>query len=101
LYLVSRNRSAAANFSYTGVRRWNFGASFDYSKYSTLSRDLSDYKGFGGGVGATCQLGRGMHLTTRVNTRDYEIHGTGFARNTVSATIGMAYSSGDSPLALW
>jgi hypothetical protein len=100
-YLASRNRSAAANFSYTGVRRWNFGANFDYSKYSTLSRSLDDYKGFGGGVGAAYQLGHGLHLTTRINTRDYEIRGTSFARNTVSASIGLAYSSGDTPLALW
>jgi hypothetical protein len=101
LYLASRNRSAAANYSYTGIRRWNFGAGFDYSKYSTLSRELSDYRGFGGGVGATCQLGRGMHFTTRIDTRDYEMSGTNFARNTVRATVGLAYSSGDSPLALW
>lgn len=101
LYLASRNRTAAANFSYTGVRRWNFGASFDYSKYSTLSRELDEYRGFGGGVGAACQLGHGLHFTARIHTRDYEIRGTGFARNTVSAGIGLAYSSGDAPLALW
>jgi hypothetical protein len=62
---------------------------------------LDDYKGFGGGVGAAYQLGHGLHLTTRINTRDYEIRGTSFARNTVSASIGLAYSSGDTPLALW
>jgi hypothetical protein len=101
LYLASRNRSAAANYSYTGIRRWNFGARFDYSKFSTLSRELNDYKGFGGSVGATCRLGLNMHFTTRISTRDYEMQGTGFARNTVRATVGLAYSSGDSPLALY
>ena len=101
LYLASRNRTAAANYSYTGIRRWNFGVGFDYSKFSTLSRDLNDYKGFGGNLGATCQLGHGLYLTTRINSRDYEIQGTNFARNSVSAAFGLAYSSGDSPLALW
>ncbi len=101
LYLASRNRNAAANFSYTGVRRWNFGAGFNYTKYSTLSRDLNDYRGFGGGVGATCQMGHGLYLTTRLDTRDYEIRSTNFARNTIRATIGLAYSSGDAPLTLW
>jgi len=101
LYLASRNRAVAANYSYNGIRRWNFGASFDYSKYSSLSRELSNYQGYGGGVGATCELGRGLHLTMRVDTRDYEIQGSRLARNTMRATLGLAYTSGDGPLSLW
>jgi len=101
LYLASRNRSAASYFSYTGIRRWNIGASFDYSRYSSLSRDLNNYEGFGGGVGASCRLGRGLHFTTRLDSRDYKMFDTRLARNTVRASVGLAYSSGEGPLALW
>jgi hypothetical protein len=52
-------------------------------------------------VGAACEIGRGFHFTTRVDTRDYEIEGSRLARNTMRAAIGFAYSSGDGPLALW
>lgn len=101
VYLASRSRTAGAYYSYTGVRRWNFGASFDYSQYSSFGRDLSKYAGYGGGVGASYELGRGLHFTSRIDTRDYEISGSGFARNSFRASIGLAYSGGDGPLALW
>jgi hypothetical protein len=101
VYLASRQRTAGAYYSYTGIYRWNFGASFDYTQYSTLSRNLENYKGYGGGVGASRALAHGLHFTSRLDTRQYEMYGSGFARGTYRIAIGLAYSSGEGPLAIW
>ncbi|MCE5308976.1 MAG: hypothetical protein LLG20_15160 [Acidobacteriales bacterium] len=101
LYLTSRNRRAGADFSYSGIHRLNIGFNFDYGQYTSLSRDLDKYQGYGGGAGLAYQLARGLHAVARFDTRDYEIYGSKFARNTLRVTFGLAFSSGEGALGLW
>lgn len=101
LYLTSRNRTAGASYSYSGIRKLNIGFNFDYSQYSSLSRNLDKYEGYGGGAGLSYELARGLHAVARFDTRDYEIYGSKFARNTVRVTFGLAFSSGEGSLGLW
>jgi len=101
VYLASRSESGTASYSYTGVRHWNFGANAAYSRLSTLVQTLGAYTGYGGGVGATRDLGKGLHAVLRLDTRHFDVSGNQFLNNDYRVTLGLTFSPGDVPLALW
>jgi len=101
VYLSSRSQSETVSYSYTGVRHWNFGATAAYSRMDALVQTLGAYSSYGGGIGATRDLGKGLHTVLRLDTRHYDIPGNQFLRNELRATLGLTFSPGDVPLALW
>ncbi len=101
VYLTSRQTTAGAAYSLAGRRRWTTGAKFDYTEFSTLGQSLGKYRGFQGGVGTTYKVGSGMHLEFRYDYRHYTTQNDIFKKDSHRISIGLAFSPGEKPLAIW
>jgi hypothetical protein len=102
VYLTSRNDSGNASYSYTGVRHWNFGLHGSYGRMTALVQTVGAYTAYGGGIGITRDLGRGLHTVLRLDTQHYDIaSGAAFTHTEYRASLGLNFSPGDLPLVLW
>ena len=101
VYLTSKMESAVASYRYTGVRHWNFGADGGYNKLTALAQTLGAYGSYGAGAGFTRDLKKGFHAVLRLDARRYDIGGDAFRRTNFRAMLGLTFSPGDVPLALW
>jgi hypothetical protein len=99
VYLTSLYQSASVNYSYTGMRRWHFNVSTGYTQFASLTETIGRYQSYHGGGGVSRALGSMLHLTARLDYRDYQ---AGILkRNGMRASVGLAFSPGDIPLSLW
>jgi hypothetical protein len=101
VYLTSRAESATASYSYTGLRYWNFGIDANYSRLTALVQTLGAYDTYGASGGVTRQLGKGLHAVLHMDARHYNVAGGHFKHDEYRVTLGLTYSPGDLPLALW
>ena len=101
VYLTSRSTSAGANYSYTGIRKWNFGINGGYSKLNTIGQGLQPYSELMGGAGITYSFSHALHFISRYDLRHQDINQYGFRRTSYRATLGISFSPGDIPLSLW
>jgi hypothetical protein len=101
VYLTSKMESGVASYSYTGVRHWNFGADASYTRLAALAQTLNAYSSYGAGGGFTRDLKKGLHAVLRLDARRYDIAGDVFRRTDFRAMLGLTFSPGDVPLALW
>jgi hypothetical protein len=101
VYLTSRQNSVAANYSYSGYRRLNAGLSFGYSELSAIGQTLGKYSNYIGGVGATYRLTHDTHLQVRYDYRHYTTQDTVFQKDSQRISVGLAFSPGEKPLAIW
>jgi hypothetical protein len=101
VYLTSRIQSGEATYHYTGIRYWNFGVNGVYSRLSALAQTLAAFDTYGGGVGVTRELGKGLHAVARLDVRRYNIGDNFYLHTEYRATFGFTFSPGEVPLALW
>lgn len=101
IFLTSGAETAGVDFSYTGLRKWNLGASAGYSRLSSLSEQLGRYVSYHAGGGAGYQIFRSTYFTARADVRNFEIQGSSFRRTTYHVSVGLAFSPGEIPLSLW
>lgn len=102
VFVSSRSEAASASYSYSGIRYWNFGVDGTYGWMTPLAQSIGAYTAYGGGAGITRELGKGLHAVLRLDTRHYGIADTALAAHTeYRASLGIAFSPGDLPLALW
>jgi hypothetical protein len=102
VFLASAAQSAAASVSYTGIRKWNFGADVTYSQLSSVAQRIGSYSVVSEGGGATYRLYRNLSATFRGDTRRWQIDQTsGQVRDSYRVSVGIALSPTDLPLALW
>jgi hypothetical protein len=102
IFLTSAVTSATADYSYTGLRRWNVGCSAIYSRADATSDLTGNYSNFSGGLGATRQLFRGTHLSLRLDARQYDSNTySRYTRVLYRATVGLAFTPRNIPLRLW
>ncbi len=101
VYLTSRQTNGGADYSYTGYRKMNVGASFGYSRLSAIGQTLGTYSGYTGGLGATYKLSHDTHLQFRYDYRRYTTQNTAFQKDSQRVSIGLAFSPGEKPLAIW
>jgi len=102
VYLTSRNNTGSASYSYTGIRHWNLGVNAMYGRMTALVQTVGAYSAYGGGVGITRDLGRGLHSVLRLDARHYDVAGGGLPTTTeYRVSLGVSFSPGDLPLVLW
>ena len=101
VYLTSKMESGVVAYSYTGVRHWNFGADASYTRLSALVQTLGAYDSYGVGGGVTRDLKKGLHAVLRLDARRYDVAANLFQRTDFRAMLGISFSPGDVPLALW
>ena len=86
-------------FSYTGSRRltarWNAG----YNQLSTLGRTLGKYTNLQGGGQVT--LMHDTYLDVRYDYRHYTTPDALVQKDSNRVSLGLAFSPGEMPLAVW
>jgi hypothetical protein len=101
LYLTSRQTSATAGYSYTGYRRWTFALNSGYSELSSVGQTLGKYTNVQGGTGVTYKVGRETHIQFRYDYRHYTTQNTFYQKDSNRVSLGLAFSPGETPLAIW
>jgi hypothetical protein len=101
VYLTSGSETESVNYSYVGFKRLNIGLSAGSTSYTALAQTLGKYRNYHAGGGFTYRLIRNLSLVQRTDGRKYQIGGTGFNRTGYRVSLGLAWSHGDIPLALW
>jgi hypothetical protein len=101
VYLTSRTSSGTATYNYTGIRKTSLSVSGGEYQLSSLGQGLQAYQQFSGGAGMSYAVYKALHLTARYDARHQEIDVAGYRRTGYRATIGIAFSPGTVPLALW
>ncbi|MGH9667223.1 MAG: hypothetical protein ACRD9L_22600 [Bryobacteraceae bacterium] len=106
VYLTSKTQAAGVNYSYTGIRRWNFGLHGYYSKLASLGQQIGAYNAYTAGAGGTYSLSRSTHLIVELEGRRYDIGGQSgvlvpFRQNSYRVSVGVGFSPGTIPLSIW
>jgi len=101
VYLTSRRNVGTAGYSYVGARRLTAAIDASYGTLSALGQTLGQYSNLQGGGGLTYRLMRDTHLTARYDYRHYTTQNTLYQKDSNRVTLGIAYSPGDRPLAIW
>ena len=102
LFLTSTALNAAAGYTYTGLRRWSFGATAAYTRANSISNVVGAYGDVSGTLSTSRQIGRFTHLTFSFDAMQYRSPSfNGYNRLTYSASLGLAFSPGNIPLRIW
>jgi hypothetical protein len=101
VYLTSRQTAATAGYSYTGYRRWTFALNSGYSELSAVGQTLGKYTNVQGGTGVTYKVGRETHIQLRYDYRHYTTQNAIYQKDSNRISLGLAFSPGETPLAIW
>lgn len=101
VYLTSRQNAATAQYDYSGYRRLTVGVNASYNELSTLGQSLGKYTNVQGGTGITYKLLRDTHIELRYDYRHYTTQNSFFLKNSQRVSLGLAFSPGETPLAIW
>ena len=101
VYLTSVSNAGTLGYSYTGIKKWNFGISGTYYQLQGIGQGIQPYKQFSGGAGFTYGITHSLHIVGRYDARHQDITLSGLRATSSRATIGLAFSPGNVPLSLW
>lgn len=101
VYLTSRQTAATAGFSYTGLRRLTTALNASYNQLSTVGQTLPKYTNLQGGGGLTYRLFADTYLRLRYDYRHYTTQNLLYQKDSNRVSLGLAFSPGPAPLALW
>jgi hypothetical protein len=100
-YGVGRMDNAAVSVSYTAIRKLNLGVEGGYYSLSSIGQSTGKYSTLSGATGLTYDLGHAIHLSMRYDIHNQQIDAFDFGRTSSRVAIGLLYSPGTMPLALW
>jgi hypothetical protein len=103
LLVTAKNNTASANYSYTGIRRWNLNVSAAYSSMTGVGQRIGTYSAAVVGGGFTRSIrGSDLHTVGRFDMRRVNTTFAGIPQRWQSRVmLGLSYSPGDIPLSLW
>ncbi len=101
VYLTSRQTAGTVGYSYTGVRRWTFALNSGYTELSSVGQTLGKYTNLQGGTGVTYKVGRETHIQFRYDYRHYTTQNNIYQKDSNRVSLGLAFSPGETPLAIW
>jgi hypothetical protein len=102
LFLTSSSTSAAAGYTYTGLRKWSFNIESGYDRSKSLGNVLGYYGNVGGSFSASRELGHSLHAIASFYARQYQSPDfTKYNRLIYSARLGIGFTPGDIPLRIW
>jgi hypothetical protein len=101
VYLTSRENSGGASYSYVGYRRLTASLYGTYGTMDALGQTLGQLTNFQLGAAGTYRLGRAVHLEMRYDYRYYTTQNSFYLKNSDRVTIGLAFSPGSTPLAIF
>jgi hypothetical protein len=102
LFLTSATTSAFIGYDYTGLRRWSFAATADYSRAKSMGNIIGVYSTSSATVTASRQLFRTVHFVASYSARHYDSPDfSRYQRLVHSARVGIGWAPGDVPLRIW
>ena len=101
VYLTSRATAAGVSYSYAGYRRWTFALNSGYTELSAIGQTLGKYTNVQGGTGVTYKVGRETHIQFRYDYRHYTTQNNIYQKDSNRVSLGLAFSPGETPLAIW
>jgi hypothetical protein len=101
VYLTSRQTAATAGYSYTSAHRFTAALNASYNQLSALGQTLPPYTNLQGGAGLTYRLLGDTHLELRYDYRHYSTQNLLYQKDSNRVTVGLAFSPGAPPLAIW
>ena len=101
VYLTSRQTSATAGFSYTGGRRFTAALNAGFTRLDALGQTLPLYNNLQGGGGLTYRLSGDTYVEFRYDYRHFNTQNQLYTLDSNRVSLGMAFSPGATPLAIW
>lgn len=101
VFLTSRQTVGVIEYSYVGIRRLTAGLSASYGQLSATGQTIGKYSNFQSGAGLTYRILRDTHMEFRYDFRHYSTQNNLYNKDSQRITLGIAYSPGDRPLAIW
>jgi hypothetical protein len=98
---TARREGASVGFSYTGIRKVNIGVSGGHYNLVSIGQNTGTFATYNGSAGFTYTLGRGISVSARYDVNQQEIELGNYNRVSTRATLGLMFSPGNLPLALW
>jgi hypothetical protein len=98
---TARQENADMVFSYTGIRKVNLGVSGGHYVLTSIGQSTGKFTTFTGAAGITYTLGRGIGVTARYSVNQLQVDLGGYTRTSTGASVGLTFSPGAVPLALW
>jgi len=102
LFTTSISTDASVGYTYTGLRRWSFGARGQYDRSKSVGNIQGNYNTAGVGFSASRSLGHNAHLVFGYDLRSYDSGSfNNYNRVIQSAHFGIGFAPGDVPLRIW
>ena len=98
---TGRQEGAGMSFSYTGIRKVNIGIYGGHYNLVSIGQNTGSFATYTGSAGFTYALGRGISLSARYDANQQSVDVGNYKRTTTRATLGLVFSPGNLPLALW
>jgi len=98
---TGREENAEMSFSYTGIRRLNLGVNGGHYKLVSIGQNTGTFATYAGSAGITYTLGRGISVVARYGVNQLQLDVGNYARTSTGAILGLMFSPGNIPLALW
>lgn len=103
IMLTSRFDRYGGHYSYTGIRKWNFGAQVSRFERTNLVRFAAQFRTYLGGVSVGYKLSPTIQLHAAALYRDIQSTSAEreFSRNGWRYTFGVSFAPGDIPISLF
>lgn len=103
IFLTSRFDRFGGHYSYTGIRKWNFGAQAGQMQRTSLVRFTGDFRTYLGGVSVGYHLMPTIQLNAAALYRSIESTSAerDFTRKGWRYTFGISFAPGDIPISLF
>lgn len=100
-FLTSRVESASGAYNFNGIRKVNFAVVAQYNRLHNLMLTSARASNLTAGFNVGYQLRHDLQATLSVMGRRFESPTSNYNADGVRIAIGLAYSPGEVPLALW
>ena len=101
VYFIAETERASAGIGLEGRRRWSLSANADWNRMKAVTQQLGNSTGYGGSLTTSYRLTRLIHATATAQFTRWDIDASQFGRNRYYASVGLTFSPGELPLALW
>lgn len=102
LFLTSEVEMVTGGYTYTGLRRWSFGANISYESAKSIGNVIGDYGGTTAYVNMSRQLVHSIHLVVGFSGQKYNSASfAGYNQVVYTGSVGLGWTPGDLPLRIW
>jgi hypothetical protein len=102
LFTTSYTYTVSGGYTYTGVRRWSLSSLAAYDHSRSVGNFLGTYNDVAGGLAASRQIARSVHLVFGYNVRKYSSPDfKNYNRPVQEGHVGLGFTPGDVPLRIW